>query len=251
MGQKIHPLGLRLGVTQQHRSIWCVDTANYPRFIMEERLIRNYLLKKFPNANIVDIIIEHLPTLYKKKTHAPIETLSLKIYTANYGELLDPKNKIESLKVIQKDLLKLCRKEREKSGFPTLRMRIDVRGVKEPYTNASIIAGMLIEKLEQRIPFRPALKSVVNRLLNNDDKSRSKKKKKKGLQEDELKELKGVRIQISGRLNGAEIARTEWTRKGRVPLQTLRADVDYASKTAKTIYGILGIKVWAFKKENF
>ena len=129
-----------------------------------------------------------------------------------------------------KDLLEqVCEKQRAFNNLPKSQIILNVLKVQNPYASASIIADSLIEQLEQRVPFRAALKKSLERIR--------------------VAKLEGVKIQISGRLNGAEIARTEWVRKGRVPLQTLRADIDYSSKSAKTIYGILGIKVWTFKGE--
>ena len=236
MGQKIHPLGLRLGITQKHRSQWFATKTNYPRFILEDRFFRNYLLKKYPEAKIVDIHVIRKPTLEKKETGEKFEKTEVVIYTPlprHVVGLKQPKKKLEELRVI---LLDLCTKEREKQKAPTLLLSLKVLPVRQPYGEASMIADDLIEQLEKRTPFRPALKRTLSRM-----------KKAKIFE----KVLQGTRIQISGRLNGAEIARIEWTRKGRVPLHTLRADVGYVAKTAKTIHGILGIKVWTFTKEKF
>ena len=236
MGQKIHPLGLRLGITQQHRSKWFATKTNYPRFILEDRFFRNYLLKTYPDAKIVDIHVFREPTLEKKKTGELFEKTEVVIYTPFprfVVGLQQPKQQLEELRL---KLLDMCTKERKKQNAPTLLLSLNVLPVKNPYGEASMIADDLIEQLEKRTSFRAALKRTLFRM-----------------KKDKIFEnvLQGTRIQISGRLNGAEIARIEWTRKGRVPLHTLRADVGYVAKTAKTIHGILGIKVWTFTKEKF
>ena len=236
MGQKIHPLGLRLGITQKHRSKWFATKKNYPRLMLEDRFFRNYLLKTYPKAKIVDIHVLRDPTLEKKETDEKFEKTTVVIYTPIPREMVgkkEPKKKLEELRV---KLLDICTKERKKQNAPTLLLNLKLLPVRRPYGEASMIADDLIEQLEKRTSFRKALKKTLFRM-------------KRG--EVFEKVLQGTRIQISGRLNGAEIARIEWTRKGRVPLHTLRADVGYVSKTAKTIYGILGIKVWTFTKEKF
>lgn len=231
MGQKIHPLGLRLGITQKHRSKWFAQKKDYPRLILEDKLLRNYLFKTYASANIVDIVIHRRPKLKNLKTKQSIELLEIFIYTPFSGKIIDFQNQNESIEALRAKLEQLCQKKRAQANLPQLRLRVKVLKIQKVYSEASIIADFLIEKLEERIPFRQALKGILKRVI-------------------ESKQLEGVKIQIAGRLNGAEIARTEWARDGRVPLQTLRADVNYSSKTAKTIYGILGIKVWAFKKEE-
>lgn len=232
MGQKIHPLGLRLGITQDHRSKWFATKTDYPRLILEDRFFRNFLFKAYPKARIVNINIVRDPALENYKTGERIELAHIFIDTPYPRYIVgedQPKKEIEALR---EKLLKLCIKERTKQQAPTLRLKIRINNVADPFSEASIIADDLIEQLEKRTAFRAALKRTLKRVKEN------------------TKQLQGTRIQIAGRLNGAEIARIEWTRKGRVPLQTLRADVGYSAKTAKTIHGILGIKVWTFTKEK-
>lgn len=231
MGQKIHPLGLRLGITQKHRSNWFASSADYPRLVLEDRFLRNYLFKTYPSAKIVDVLIHRLPTMTNLKTEKPIEVIEMFIRTPLSGKMIDLDNQKKSVEELRVKLEQICQKQRDKDNLPELRLRVTVLKIQKQYEEASIIADSLIEKLENRAPFRFALKDILERVVKSE-------------------QLEGIRIQIAGRLNGAEIARTEWTRDGRVPLQTLRADVNYCSKTAKTIYGILGIKVWAFKKEK-
>jgi small subunit ribosomal protein S3 len=232
MGQKIHPLGLRLGITQKHRSKWFAKKTDYPRLILEDRFFRNYLLKTYPKARIVDINIVREPALENYKTGEKIELAQILIYTPSPRQIVGIRQPKQELEDLREKLSKICAKERAKLQAPTLRLNINVNPVKDPFSEASVIADDLIEQLEKRTAFRAALKRTLNRV------------------EEKTQRLQGTRIQIAGRLNGAEIARIEWTRKGRVPLQTLRADVGYVAKTAKTIHGILGIKVWTFTKEK-
>lgn len=228
MGQKIHPLGFRLGITQKHRSNWCADKKDYPRLVAEDHFLRNYLLKKYPKARIIDIQIERPPSLRNFKTgKKSIELMRIVINTPS-------PRRITQFQDLYKKLLELCANERKKQDAPPLHLiELRVKRVKDPFREASVIADDLIAQLEERTTFRLALKRTIKTV------------------KEKTKRLQGMRIQIAGRLNGAEIARIEWTRSGRVPLHTLRADVGYVSKTAKTIYGILGIKVWTFTKEKF
>jgi small subunit ribosomal protein S3 len=228
MGQKIHPLGFRLGITQEHRSKWYAKSSDYPRLVLEDKKIRDNLFKQYPKANIVDIIIQRRQTTQDLETKESVDVIEVSIYTAVPGKIIGRSK--ATITELKESLEKLCQLERVKQNLPQIRIILTVLKVQNPYSSASVIADYLIEQLEQRIPFRAALKKALERIR--------------------LAKLEGIKIEISGRLNGAEIARSEWVRKGRVPLQTLRADIDYSSKTAKTIYGILGIKVWAFKGER-
>ena len=228
MGQKIHPLGLRLGITQKHRSIWFSKFSNYPYLILEDTNIRSYIFKKYPKAHIVDILIKRYRTTQNIETKESIDLIEITINTALPSKILDRKSKKQSLAELKTLLEKLCQKQRNNNNLPKVEIVLNVFKVDDVYSEASVLADYLIQQLEQRVPFRSALKKTLNL----------------------TRKSKGIKIQIAGRLNGAEIARTEWVRKGRVPLQTLRADIDYSYKTAKTIYGILGIKVWLFKGEQ-
>nr|UEN67762.1 ribosomal protein S3 [Ulva prolifera] len=230
MGQKIHPLGLRLGITQKHRSVWFSKFDNYPRLILEDKNIRSYIFKKYSKAHIIDVLIKRYRTTQNIETKEPIDLVEVSINTALPSKILNRKNTKESLAELKSILENICYSERLNKNLPKVEIILNVFKVEDIYSEASVLADYLIQQLEERIPFRSALKKTLNRTR--------------------FTKLKGIKIQISGRLNGAEIARTEWVRKGRVPLQTLRADIDYSYKTAKTIYGILGIKVWLFKGEK-
>lgn len=261
MGQKLHPLGLRLGITQTHRATWFAEQDKYPRWILEDQLIRNYLLKTYPEARIVDIKIVRPPrqeplllrmrNLHwdeKKVKASLLEKIRVYIYTpyiSNIVGTLEPKQKVLNLRYALSELcinyrLKL---RQQSDDVPSFRLHVFIEPIENPFCEASMIADELITHLEDRKPFRVALKKTLKKIKDEAQRRKWENKNQHG--------LKGLRIQISGRLNGAEIARIEWTRKGRVPLHTLRADVGYVSKTAKTIHGILGIKVWTFTKENF
>ena len=228
MGQKVHPLGLRLGITQKHRSIWFSKFSNYPYLLLEDSTIRSYIFNKYPKAHIVDIIIKRYRTTQNLETKELVDLIEVTINTALPSKILNSKDKKQNLTELKMLLEKLCQKQRNNNNLPKIEILLNVFKIDDVYLEASVLADYLIQQLEQRVPFRSALKKTLNR----------------------TRKLKGIKIQIAGRLNGAEIARTEWVRKGRVPLQTLRADIDYSYKTAKTIYGILGIKIWLFKGEQ-
>ena len=234
MGQKVHPLGLRIGITQQHRSKWFATSSHYAQLILEDKLLRSYILEKYATANIVNIIINRRRTTQDIETKKYIDLVEVSINAAVPGKILDRTQTQNNITELKTNLENLCQKQRNKQSdrlvVPQIRIILNIFKVENAYAEASVIADYLIQQLEERVPFRSALKKSLKRMR--------------------LAKLKGIKIQISGRLNGAEIARTEWVRKGRVPLQTLRADIDYEYKTAKTIYGILGIKVWTFKGEK-
>lgn len=208
MGQKIHPIGFRLGVTKEHQSCWYADSKRYPGLLQEDRKIRQYLEKILNNAGISQIRIER-----------KADQVDLEIHTARPGVVVGRGGTgIESLRTGLQEALGGHRQ-----------IRINVIEVARVDADAALIAEYIAQQLERRVSFRRVVRQAIQRA--------------------QRAEVKGIKVQISGRLNGAEIARTEWIREGRVPLHTLRADIDYAYRTAKTIYGILGVKVWVFKGE--
>ncbi|MDE5075785.1 MAG: 30S ribosomal protein S3 [Trichodesmium sp. St15_bin1_1] len=208
MGQKIHPTGFRLGITQDHRSCWYADARNYPGLLQEDYKIRNYVKETLTNAGISKIRIER-----------KAEQIDLEVSTARPGVVVGRGGAgIDSLRV---GLQKLLGSNRQ--------IRINVVEVTKVDTDAMLIGEYIAQQLEKRVSFRRVVRQAITRA------------QKAGVE--------GIKVQVSGRVNGAEIARTEVTREGSVPLHTLRADIDYAYRTAKTIYGILGIKVWIFKGE--
>lgn len=221
MGQKVHPLGFRLGITQEHQSHWYAKRAMYPIFMLEDRFIRSYCQEKYTDAGLITIDISRKVD----HVHIDLEVARPKILVGSRGQ--DLENVRQDL---VKELIKFRQKkwtEAQRATTSELRVTLHVTKVENPNTSATILADDLAEQLEKRIPFRRAMKTVLQRA--------------------EREKIPGIKIQVSGRLNGAEIARTEWIRKGRVPLHTLQAKVDYKARTAKTIYGLLGIKIWLFK----
>jgi len=221
MGQKVHPLGFRLGITQEHQSRWYAKRAMYPIFMVEDRFIRSYCQEKYAESGLITIAIsrqvDHL--------HVDLEVARPKVLVGSRGQDLE-----KVRQDLVKDLLQFRQKKwsaAQRATTAELRLTLHVTKVENPNTSATILAEDLAEQLEKRIPFRRAMKTVLQRA--------------------EREKIPGIKIQVSGRLNGAEIARTEWIRKGRVPLHTLQAKIDYKARTAKTIYGLLGIKIWLFK----
>ncbi|MGB3508378.1 MAG: 30S ribosomal protein S3 [Microcoleaceae cyanobacterium] len=208
MGQKIHPTGFRLGITQEHRSRWYADSKNYPDLLQEDYKIRSYVKKNLANAGISKVRIER-----------KADQIDLEVSTARPGVVVGRGGAgIESLRVGLQQLLGSNRQ-----------IRINVVEVTKVDADAMLIGEYIAQQLERRVSFRRVVRQAITRA------------QKAGVE--------GIKVQVSGRVNGAEIARTEVTREGSVPLHTLRADIDYAYCTAKTIYGILGIKVWIFKGE--
>jgi small subunit ribosomal protein S3 len=208
VGQKIHPTGFRLGITQEHRSRWYADSDRYPELLKEDFKIRRYVVKNLSNAGIAGIRIER-----------KADQIDLELRTARPGVVVGRGGSgIETLRLgIQKDL----------GGDRPI--RINVIEVAKVDAEAALIAEYIAQQLERRVSFRRVVRQTIQRAQRAG--------------------IEGIKIQVAGRLNGAEIARSEWTREGRVPLHTLRADIDYSYKTASTVYGILGVKVWVFKGE--
>jgi small subunit ribosomal protein S3 len=205
LGQKVNPIGLRLGIVKTWNSCWYAD-REYKQFLHEDLRLKKYLKKKMYHAGISKIEIERAA-----------KRIRVNIYAARPGIIIGKKGaEIEALK---KDLSKLVQGE----------IFININEVKRPETDAQLIAENVALQLERRVAFRRAIKRSVGMAM------------KLGVQ--------GVKIAVAGRLGGAEIARSEWYRDGRVPLHTLRADIDYGFAEANTTYGIIGVKVWVFKGE--
>jgi len=230
MGQKIHPLGFRLGITKKHRSQWFAKTAQYPQLVLEDSFIRQVLLEKFIDAGIIHIEIQRKLDQIKIEIRAARPGILVGRDGANLEilrKLLEQKLSTYRLKTISGlKLSNLFSLKNENIKVP-IQVGIHVTKLANPDSEAGFIADFLVEQLEKRVAFRRAVRQAIQRAQRAG--------------------VSGIKIQISGRLNGAEIARSEWVREGRVPLQTLRADIDYCYKTAKTIYGLLGIKIWIFK----
>tara|TARA_Y100000813_G_scaffold197979_1_gene184530 strand:+ start:540 stop:1262 length:723 start_codon:yes stop_codon:yes gene_type:complete len=208
MGQKIHPIGFRLGITKEHKSRWYADKRRYPELLQEDLAVRKHIEKNLSNAGIADIRIER-----------KADQIDLAIHTARPGVVVGRGGSgIEQLRTaLQKNL------------GENRQIRINVIEVSRVDADAALIAEYITQQLERRVSFRRVVRQAIQRA--------------------QRAEVKGIKIQVGGRLNGAEIARSEWVREGRVPLHTLRADIDYSYRTAQTTYGILGVKVWVFKGE--
>ena len=210
MGQKTHPLGFRLGITQEHKSTWYANLNQYANILEEDNKIRNCLKTVAKPNNISNVRI------YRNGLNDQIQ---LEIETGKPGILVG--NLGTELKNLLNKIKKLLPSNRQ--------LTIKILEVKKVDLDANLLAALIVEQLEKRIAFRRAIREALQRAQKQN--------------------VNGIKIQVSGRLNGAEIARSEWIREGRVPLQTLRADIDYATMEANTIYGVLGIKVWLFKSE--
>ena len=210
MGQKTHPLGFRLGIIQEHKSTWYTDFNKYASLLKEDDQIRTYFDKISKAASIANIKINR--NGLSDQIHLIIETGRPGILVGEDG--LGIENLLTNVK-------KLLPKNRQ--------ITINIVEVEKVNLNASLIAELVVKQLEERVAFRRAIREAMQIALEDN--------------------VSGIKIQVSGRLNGAEIARSEWLREGRVPLQTLRADIDYSAKEANTIYGVLGIKVCLFKNE--
>ncbi len=209
MGHKIHPNGLRLGITQEHRSKWYASSKAYPILLQEDDRIRGFIRKKYSSAGISDVLIAR-----------KADQLEVELKTARPGVIVGRQGSgIEELRSgIQKTI-----------GDQSRQVRINVVEIERVDADAQLLGEYIAQQLEKRVAFRRTIRMAVQRAQRAG--------------------VLGLKIQVGGRLNGAEIARSEWTREGRVPLHTLRAEIDYAHKTANTTYGVLGIKVWVFKGE--
>lgn len=210
MGQKTHPLGFRLGITQEHKSIWYAHSNQYGNLLKEDDKLRTYFNKLAKENGISNVQIIRSTLM---------NDISINIQTGKPGLLIGEEG--IGLKKLLEDTKKLVPSE--------LQVSIHIFEVEVPDLNATLLADSIVDQLEKRIAFRRAIRDALARAQS--------------------KNVRGIKIQVSGRLNGAEIARSEWIREGRVPLQTLRADIDYAAREAHTIYGVIGIKVWLFKTE--
>ena len=206
MGQKVNPLGMRLGINRTWDSRWFANKGEYGKLLHEDLEIREYLSKELAAASISKIVIER-----------PHKKCRVTIHAARPGIIIGKKGAdIEKLK---KRLSQMTNSE----------VHINIVEVRKPEVDATIVAQSIAQQLERRVAFRRAMKRAVQSAM------------RLGAQ--------GIRINVGGRLGGAEIARMEWYREGRVPLHTLRADIDYGTAEAKTAYGICGVKVCIFKGE--
>jgi len=205
LGQKVNPIGLRLGIVKTWESRWYAG-KNYANYILEDFNIRKFLKERLHHAGISRIEIER-----------SAKRVRLRIYTARPGIVIGKKG--AEIELLKKDLEKMITQE----------VLIDIQEVRKPELDAQLVAENVALQIERRVAFRRAMKRGVSSAMRFG--------------------AKGIKIICSGRLGGAEMARTEWYREGRVPLHTLRADIDYGITEAKTTYGIVGVKVFIFKGE--
>ena len=206
MGQKVHPIGMRLGIIRDWTSKWYSNSRNFADTLTADLKIRDFLKAKLKHAAVSKIIIER-----------PAQSVNITIHTARPGIVIGKKG--EDIERLRQEVSKMA-------GLP---VHLSVEEIRKPELDAQLVAENIAQQLEKRIMFRRAMKRAVTSAMRL--------------------RAEGVKIMLGGRLNGAEIARSEWYREGRVPLHTLRADIDYGFAEALTTYGIIGIKVWIFKGE--
>jgi small subunit ribosomal protein S3 len=206
MGQKVHPIGIRLGIVKDWQSCWYADSKNFAKTVASDIKVRDFLRKELAQAGVSSIVIER-----------PARNAKIIVRCARPGRVIGKKG--DSIDILRKRLSDMI-------GVP---VNISIEEVRKPELDANLVSQGIAQQLERRVMFRRAMKRAVTTAMR-------------------LGAL-GIKVCISGRLGGAEIARSEWYREGRVPLHTFRADIDYAISEAKTTYGIIGVKVWIFKGE--
>nr|YP_009911012.1 ribosomal protein S3 [Dryopteris goeringiana]QLD21221.1 ribosomal protein S3 [Dryopteris goeringiana] len=215
MGRKIHPLGFRLGVNQKHYSYWFAQTRDYPKFLEGDRQIRTsverYIAKHMKDATnyggVGHIEIQRKTDLIRVDIHTGFPDLLIEEQSLGISQM---KGDIENI-----------------LGIESRKLRVILSSVTQPYGEPKILAEHVASQLRNRVPFRRTMKKAIELVGRTSDR--------------------GIKIQIAGRLNGSEMARVEWAREGRVPLQTIKARVGYSYHPAQTIYGVLGIKTWIFR----
>ena len=211
MGQKVHPTGIRLGIVKDWSSKWYADAKTFPQYIKSDHEIRERIRLKLKDASVSRISIER-----------PAKKVNVTIHTARPGIVIGKKG--EDIEKLRADLASL-------TGMNIADVRLNISEVRKPELDAQLVAEGIAQQLERRVMFRRAMKRAVTNTMRVG--------------------AEGVKVKVGGRLNGAEIARSEWYREGRVPLHTLRADIDYGFAEANTTYGVIGVKVWIFKGEVF
>ena len=211
MGQKVHPTGIRLGIVADWASKWYADSKTFPEYVRKDHELRTYIKERLKDASVSRIHIER-----------PAKKANITIYTARPGIVIGKKG--EDIEKLRADVAKMI-------GMSMHDVRINISEVRKPELDAQLVAEGIAQQLERRVMFRRAMKRAVTNTMRVG--------------------AEGIKVKVGGRLNGAEIARSEWYREGRVPLHTFRADIDYGFAEAKTTYGVIGVKVWIFKGEVF
>ncbi len=210
MGQKVHPIGFRLGITKDWESKWVSkDKKKYRDHLHEDLKIRQIIKDGYYHAGIARIEIERTGE----------DTINIKVWAARPGLLISRRGK--QIQELRKALEELTKKT----------VKINVEEVPRPELSAQLVAENIAQQLERRVAFRRAMKRAIQDAMRAG--------------------AKGIRVQCAGRLGGADMARKEWYREGRVPLQTIRADIDYGTALAKTKYGVIGVKVWIYKGDVY
>jgi len=208
MGQKVNPIGIRLGIVREEDSVWYAGSKDYGNYLNTDLKVRSYLEKKLSNAAISRIKIER-----------PAKNAKITIYAARPGVIIGKKG--SDIDILRKELSLMM-------GIP---VHLNIEEVRKPDLSAKLVAGNIAQQLVRRIMFRKAMKRAIQNVMRAG--------------------ALGVKVHVSGRLGGTEIARSEWYHEGRLPLHTLRADIDYGLAEAKTTYGVIGVKVWIFRGEKF
>ena len=211
MGQKVHQTGIRLGIVKDWASKWYADSKMFPEYIRADHQVRVFIKKKLKDASVSRITIER-----------PSNKINITIHTARPGIVIGKKG--EDIEKLRSEVSKMI-------GMAIQDVRININEIRKPELDAQLVAEGIAQQLERRVMFRRAMKRAVTNTMRVG--------------------AEGVKVKVGGRLNGAEIARSEWYREGRVPLHTLRADIDYGTAEAHTTYGVIGVKVWIFKGEVF
>ena len=208
MGQKVNPIGFRLGVNRSWDSIWFAKKGEYGKFLIEDYKIRKYIRKNIINAGVSEIVIERSS---KKCT--------VSIYTSRPGFVIGKKG--SDIEKIKKEISKITKDE----------VTVNIKEIKKPELNAYLVSENIAQQLVKRVAYRRAMKRAMQGTMRLG--------------------AKGIKVCVSGRLAGNDIARSEWLREGSIPLHTLRANLDYAESEALTTYGMIGVKVWIYKGEIF
>ena len=206
MGQKVHPIGFRLGITKQHSSNWYAEKSQYTKNLLNDIEVRDFLLSRLSHASVSKIEIERTT-----------DNARIFIHTARPGIVIGKKGE---------DIEKMRAEINKKMGIP---VTLSIKEIRKPDLDAKLLAESVAQQLERRVMFRRAMKRAVQNSMRQG--------------------AMGVKIRVAGRLGGADIARSEWHKEGRVPLHTLRADIDFGQAEAKTTYGIIGVKTWIFRGE--
>jgi small subunit ribosomal protein S3 len=209
MGQKVHPIGIRLGISKDWLSKWFSNSSEFSNNVYQDFLIRKTLNERLKDAATSKIQIERSS-----------EKTTITINSARPGIVIGKKG--EGIEGLRSELAKLM-------NTTINNVHLNIKEIKKPELDAKLVASSITQQLERRVLFRRAMKRAVTNTMRLG--------------------AEGIKVKISGRLNGAEIARSEWYQEGRVPLHTLRADIDYSVAEAKTTYGIIGVKVWIFRGE--